>query len=113
LEIPGPLYPLRDICDFAKAGKVTFSLSAANDLRKAGFTREEACECISYLSEGEYDKSHRYDQRGIQVEYDAYVTTVRRPGGAVTLYVKVRRVSPSVVDQVHCTSFHPQRPIDD
>ncbi|SOO32737.1 hypothetical protein XFF6994_2300004 [Xanthomonas citri pv. fuscans] len=105
-EVDGPLYELEAIRSRCAAGKVTFSKKAEAGYIAEGFSKEAAIDCIATLAGHEYKNSRCY--RGLQ-PFDAYAA--RRLSGRQpvykSLYIKLRIPSPSVVDQVYVTSFHP------
>ncbi|WP_407078665.1 type II toxin-antitoxin system MqsR family toxin [Xanthomonas sp. WCS2018Cala2-21] len=105
-QVAGPLYTLDDVRSRCAAGKVTFSKRAQAGFEAEGFSKQSAIECVASLTEGEYRKSLRYEG---QQPFDAYSANRISGRHAVykQLYIKFRIPSPSVVDQVYVTSFHP------
>lgn len=103
-----PLYPLREVQDLAKAGKVIFSPNATDGYQEYGFSSVTAAECIAWITPDEF-RSRQVYPNDPEVWWDDYVRSVRCPDGVDrTLYIKLRIRSLTVV-QVLVTSFHSQR----
>lgn len=98
-----PIYPLSQVCDLAKSGKVGFSAKAQDGFRGLGFTIDEARECVAWISEDEFLKSHDYELKRI---FDAYITRRRHDGELQRIYIKLKINEESPVRQVYVTSFH-------
>lgn len=100
-----PIYPLKDVNDLAKAGKVGFSKQAQLDFAALGYTLEQAKECIAWICASEF---HNVRDYGPKLRFDAYITRHKGPDGVDRdIYVKLKIPHPSTVDQVYVTSFHP------
>jgi len=101
-----PLYPLKDVCDLAKAGKVGFSKKAQKDVQEqVGYTLDQAMECVAWLTSDEFRTRLFYEDLGTW--WDDYVITRRFPDGTNRkIYVKLRIPAPSSANYVMVTSFH-------
>lgn len=106
-----PLYPLKDVCDLVKAGKVVFSRHAQRDYQQLGYTLDQAKECVACITADEFRKQMYYENTGMT--WDDYVTIHRCGGVTREVYVKLRIPSPASVDYVYVTSFHTQRLLSD
>lgn len=100
-----PLYPLREVQNLAKSGKVGFSRTAQKGYQEIGLSNEQAKEKIAWLSESEFDKRKHYENP--DQWWDVYLCPMRCADGVErTVYIKLLMRTGLPVEQVYVTSFH-------
>lgn len=104
----GPIFPLREVVDLAKQGKVTFTRTTQIDLVEMGLSLAGGKEIIAWLTEDEFEE--RWYGDATKQWWDVYLAPRVLPNRPKQpLYVKLRIPKEPVVRQVLVTSCHVQR----